>query len=132
MNKNLRWPNKEVEVKSLKSVIEWLKPLCVAVETKNEIAAIEILLNEIGKCHTCLGTGENIGPYKPESNYKVRFYPRGQTGYITPCASCKGLGKILEITCVSCGIVADRQFSQKHLTYCSECEARFVLNGQLK
>lgn len=133
MNKNLRWPNNpEVKVTSLKSLLVWLKPLFSAVETKDEIAAAEYIINEIGKCANCRGTGEIINEFAPNNTgYKVKFFPRGKKRFLTVCGACKGQGHILEIECVSCGVKADRQPAQRHIQYCNDCEMKLTATGTL-
>lgn len=122
----------EVKITSLKSVLEWLKPALKAIDNPNDLQGLEIIINEIGKCPTCLGSGEVLYEHAPDTNYKVKFYPRGQKRFAVKCGACKGEGKILEIQCVSCGVKADRQPAQRHLTYCNECEAKLTLSGILK
>jgi hypothetical protein len=133
MKKITRQPNEpEVQVTSLKSVLEWLKPTLKSIDNPNDLKALEIIVNEIGKCPSCQGNGETLSAFPPPDHYSVHHYPRGQKMYGTKCQLCKGNGKILDIVCVSCGVTADRQPAQRHLTYCQKCEERLTLTGILK
>lgn len=133
MKKSYRQPNEpEILITSKKSVIEWLKPVLKVIDNPNDIKAIEIILNEIGKCTVCKGTGENLHVFPPDNNYKVKFYPRGGKMYAVSCILCKGSGHILETQCVSCGIKADIMPSQRHFEYCETCEKKLTLTGILK
>lgn len=130
MNNNSRKSGSpEIKITSLKSVIAWLTPYAKTIDNPNDLLAIETIMNEIGKCPSCKGSGERNVSIQPDSNYKVRITPRKEKYFLIQCLDCKGLGKILEINCVSCGNKADRLPAQRHLNYCNGCEVKLTASG---
>lgn len=86
----------------------------------------------LGRCWACKGTGEEIQYVKPNSNYKVKTSPRGETYYGTQCYACRGSGKQLDVSCLSCGKSAAIMPDQQHgHSYCQKCETRLRAEGIL-
>jgi len=92
---------------------------------------LELVFTLIGRCSKCIGTGEEENITKPNNGYKVKISPRGARIYLTPCKSCQGSGKQLDVQCCSCGKSAAIMPEQRHLAYCHECESRLRLKGIL-
>lgn len=116
------------------SAIEFLKNLRGQFEKqKNAVAveAIDCALDEVGKCPFCDGNKEVQVPEPPAGPYRTQRDITGRKKYFVKCAACKGVGKYLEVKCVSCAKISKVTTDQKHMNHCKLCAERLVRKGVL-
>ena len=122
--------NGKLTIKEVIANLEFLKT-SKTVKSSVLIDTINCAIKLVAQCSRCMGTGEQENFTQPVSGYKVRVTPRGYRVYVTPCSSCRGSGKHLDVECCSCGKSAALMPEQRHYSHCHECETRLRLKGTL-
>lgn len=117
---------------SIKEIISHLEFLKNREKSSVLIDTMTKAISLLGRCVSCMGTGEEENFTKPTSGYKVKYSPRGARIYVMPCTTCHGSGKQLDVTCISCGQSAALRPEQRQLSYCHECETRLRMKGSIK
>lgn len=93
--------------------------------------ALDCALEEVGRCPRCAGRKEVQLPERPSGPCRSQIDTNGTVRFFVGCQLCKGTGKCLDLTCVSCGKNSKIKTDHKHINHCASCSDRLVRKGVL-